>query len=755
MSATRERGALGGRAPRLDAWKKLTGDAGFAGDLQVPGLLHARLVLSPYAHARILSIDTAVALEMPGVQAVLTAKDLPITGGGSRGNEPLAREEAVFAGQPVALVVATTAGAAEDAAELVMVDYEQLDAVVDLVEAMKGDSPLARVSTVVDESDASMHGEVSADAGEASGALSPNVVTHNQLSNGDVARAFANCAAVVAGRFSTPWVYQAYLEPQVAVAWPEGAGGLAIRSSTQAPFFVRQDVARYLGMPITKVRIEGATLGGAFGGKVRLIEPLVAVAALAVGRPVQLVLTRSEDFAATNPAPASIIELRVGADAEGTITALQARVTVDSGSFPDFSPAPLVASRIAGPYAVPNCEVDVYGVRTNRVGAGAYRAPMGTPSAFALESLLDELADHLELDPIDLRIRNTPHADDRRIDGTYWPEIGWRETLETLRDHPLWLGRHDLPAGEGVGFAAGLYPGGKQGAAAVCRMDGDGGFTVVIGYVDMSGTDYAMAAIAADVLTVPVDEVRVVLGDTQTAPHGGMTGGSMVTYCLGNAVQAAAKDARDQIMLVASKELSLSLDELELFDGHVRPVGASSGGISLESIGGIVTGFGPHPPVEGHGVALPPELAPSAAAALVHVRVDPDTSEVRVIAYVAAQDVGRVLNLDLCEGQMRGGAVQAIGFALYEQLIHDEDGQLLTSSFLNYSIPRAEAIPPIETIVVEVPAEHGPLGARGIGESAIMPGTAAVANAVTAATGCRFYDLPLTPERIWNARVPV
>jgi CO/xanthine dehydrogenase Mo-binding subunit len=743
--------AVGVPLPRLDATAKVTGKASYAGDRALPGLLHGRPVLSPYAHARILGIDAGEALQIAGVHAVLTAADLPIRDGSGRAGEPLARSEVVFAGQPVALVVAETESAAEDAAEAVVVDYEPLPAVVDAEQALEPGSPPARIDEGSDESDVAMHGDAGGEGQEAESA-STNVLSRHEFSEGDVETVLAECAAVVQGRFRTSWVHQTYLEPQVAVAWPEADGRLVVRSSTQGIFYTRQLLARVLGLPLPSVRVEAATLGGGFGGKIGLIDPLVAAAALAIGRPVRIALTRSEDFAAGNPAPGFVIDLRVGARADGTLAALDGKVVIDSGAFSEMSPAPLAAGRLGGPYRFEAWRAQAYGVRTNRFGAGAYRGPTAPQTAFALETLLDELADELGIDRVELRLHNTPDQGDLRLDGSRWPLIGLRETLEAVREHPLWLGRSELPPNEGVGLAVGLFPGGKMGAAATCRMDADGGFTVVTGYVDMTGTETGIAAIAAATLGVPFDQVRVAAGDTDAAPQSGVSGGSMVTYSLGPAVVAAAADAREQVIRIVSEELEIDPSDLELADGAVRPVGSPQRGVSLADLGARLTGFGSkHPPVEGHGTALNPEIAPSAAASLAHVRVDPDTGRVEVLALVAAQDVGRAINPALCRGQMWGGAAQAIGFALHESLVHDEDGQLLTSSFLNYSVPTSEAVPPIETIIVEVPSPHGPLGARGIGESAIVPGAAAIANAVAAVTGHRFRELPIRPEQVWQA----
>lgn len=749
----RGRTVVGVADPRVDSVPKVTGAAAYTADLPLPGVLHGRLVLSPHAHARIEGIDAAAALEGEGVVAVLTAADLSVAEGSGRAFEPLARQEVVFAGQPVALVVAESEAAAEDAVGAVLVDYEPLEPVLDVERAVEPDAAPARTSGGEDEADMAMHGDTG-DEQEADEAppASPNVTGEHVRTHGDVAAGFAASAAVVEGRFRTPWVHQSYLETQAVSAWVEGDGTVVIRAATQGIFFTRQHVARVLGLPLTRVRVIGATLGGAFGGKIGLFEPLVAAAAIRLGRPVRVVLTRTEDFASTNPAPGCLIDLKIGAAADGELLALEARILLDEGAFADFSAAPFAVGRIGGPYRWGAWNSKVLGVRTNRVGSGAYRAPTAPQTAFALESLVDELAARLGLDPVELRLRNAAEEGDRRLDGVLWPRIGLRETLEAAREHPLWQRRSKLPEHEGIGLAAGLFPGAKMAAGAVCRMDADGGVTVVTGSVDMSGTDTAMATITAEILGLERERVRVVASDTANGPQAPISGGSTVTYSQGSAVRAAAEDAREQLLRIAAEELEIAVEDVEIVEGVIRPVGTPSRGVSFLEIALKVTGFGtPYPPVEGHGRTVPADIAPSAAVHIAHVRVDPDTGYTRVLGYASVQDVGRALNPALVEGQMHGGAAQAIGWALHEQLEHDESGQLVNGSFVDYSIPDCDSVPPIETVIVEVPAPHGPLGAKGIGESAVVPGPAAVANAVTAATGNRFRELPITPEQVWRA----
>ena len=580
---------VGQRVPRIDGTAKATGTARYASDTPVAGLLHARLVLSLYAHARIVTIDISAALELPGVVAVLTAHDLPLRegGAGSRAFEPLARSEVVFAGQPVAMVIAASEAAAEDGVDLVDVTYEPLVPVVDLEDAFDTASPLARVSGELGSSDMSLHTEVGASSEtDSNEKLSGNVIGRHVHTRGDVNTAFASCAAVVEGRFRTSWIHQSYLEPQVAVAWVEPDGCLVMHASTQGHFYSRGLLARLFGLPLSKIRVVGSTLGGAFGGKVGLIEPLVGAAALAIGQPVRLAFTRSEDFAAANPAPSCVIDVRIGADDRGKLRAISARILTDAGAFPEFGGAAIAAAKLGGAYAWPAWRVHSYGVVTNRFGAGAYRAPSATPMAFALESLVDELAARLELDALELRLRNVPAEGDLRLDGTAWPALGLTETLEAIRTHPLWVHRHALPSGEGVGLAVGLFPGGKQGAGASCRLQTDGTFIVSIGAVDMTGTSTAFAAIAAETLGVAVERVEIKTPDTDSAPAALLSAGSMVTYSVGPAVQAAALQVRTQILEIAGREMEVDIRDLEIADGIVRPKGVPTRGVPLAEIAG-------------------------------------------------------------------------------------------------------------------------------------------------------------------------
>ena len=686
---------------------------------------------------------------------MLAAADLPLEAGGvDRTAEPLAREEVVFAGQPVAMVVAESEAAAEDAVELVSVDYEQLDPVVDVEQAMAPGAPLARTAAE-DEGGGdleSIHAGVDKGGEDEEEELSGNVLDTITRREGDAAAAFESSDAVVEGTFRTPWVYQAYIEPQVATAWLEPSGTLVVSTSTQGTFVTRNELARAFGLPLERIRVVAEPLGGAFGGKFALMEPLAAGAALALSRPVRLALTRGEDFQATNPASAQVTYLKIGARKDGTLTGIEARMIVDRGSNAGWGVEGITSLLVAGPYRWEARDLRGYGVQTNRFTFGAYRAPGAPTAAFAVESLLDELAQKLDLDPFELRLKNAVVEGDIGVSGSPFPTIGAVEVLERLREHPLWAQRDSLPEGEAVGMAAGYWPGGNEPASAVCRVDPDGTLTVVTSAVDMSGVATGFAAIAAEAFGLSPDRVRVVHADTQNGPYAGASGGSKVTYTVGAAVQRAAEATRERLLAAASQELEISPDDLEVVDGEVRAVGAPDRSITVEEIARKTLRFGGrHEPIEGQGGSAQTVGAPSVAAHLHTFASTRRPARSSCCVHVIAQDVGRALNPALVEGQMRGGATQGIGWALFEELAHDEDGRLVTGSFLTYAIPVAERVPEIDTLIVEVPAPNGPYGAKGIGEAPVVAAPAAIANAVARAAGVRLYELPMTPPRVWAA----
>jgi CO/xanthine dehydrogenase Mo-binding subunit len=750
---------VGAPRPRPDTPAKVRGTTRYLADRPMRGLLHARLVLSPRAHARILSIDRDAALSVPGVVAVLIAEDLPLKGAGSdRQGRPLARSEAVFAGEPVAIVVARTPQAAADGAELVGVRLEPLPALVDAEAAMLADAPHARVELAAEgdrtgSMDAQTHagvGGVSDESIEAED-LSANVTGRYRYRDGDGPGAIARSAVTREGRFTTSWIHQGYLEPQACTAWVDADDTLVLETSTQSLFGSRNEVAKALGLPQRRVRAVGTPLGGGFGGKWPLFDTIAAAAAWKLRRPVRLAVTRSEDFAAANPGQPFGTTLRVWAEADGRFTRLEARIVADAGAFEEGSAESLAGVLVAGPYAWPTFDIKAYGVRTNRFGVGAYRAPSAPPMAFALESVVDEVAAALDMDPIELRRRNLVAAGAPMVDGETWAAHGGAEVLDALEASPLWRDRATPAAdGEGIGLALGYWPGATNPAAAACRVSPDGSVHVLTGVADMSGVAGGFQAIVADALGIASDQVQVVTLDSDGAPASPGSGGSTITYSAGRAIRQAAEAVSQRLLEAAALQLEIAIEDLELVDGTVRPRGTPKKAIPIAKLVRAHARAG-RAPIEANATASEPSLAPSVSGHVVRVRVDRDTGAIAVLDDHVVQDVGRVLNAALVEGQQHGAAAQGIGWATLEQLVHDANGQLLTGTFLDYALPRAEDVGRLATTSVEVPAADGPLGAKGIGEAPVIAGAAAVANAVAAATGARLRELPMTRPRVWRA----
>jgi CO/xanthine dehydrogenase Mo-binding subunit len=753
---------VGAPRPRPDAPAKVRGATRYLADRHLRGLLHARLVLAPRAHARVVAIERDAALAVPGVVAIYTADDLPLTGKGSdRLSRPLARSEVVFAGEPVALVVARTPAAAEDGVELVEVRLEALPAVIDPEAAMRPDAAHARVDLAAEgdrtgSMDAQTHAGVGGGGDESIDAevLSENVTGRYRYREGDALGALGRSAVTRQGRYSTAWVHQGYLEPQACTAWIDDDGALVLETSTQSLFGARNEVAKALGLPQRRVRAVATPLGGGFGGKWPLFDTLAAAAAWKLRRPVRLAVTRSEDFAAANPAQGLDMILSVSADAEGRFTRLEARIVADAGAYEEGSAESLAGVLIAGPYAWPSFDVKAYGVRTNRFGVGAYRAPTAPQTCFALETLIDEVAAALGIDPIEIRRRNLVAAGQPMVDGETWPGHGAVEVLDALEASPVWLGRAERTADgtpdEGIGVALGYWPGATNAAAAACRVSPDGSVQVLTGVADMSGVAGGFQAIVADALGVSPDLVQIVTLDSDAAPSSPGSGGSTITYSAGRAIRRAAEEAGRRLLEAAALQLEIAVEDLELVNGTVRPRGTPEKAITIAKLVRANARAG-REPIEAQGRADDPALAPSVSGHVVRVRVDRDTGEVAVLEDHVVQDVGRVLNAALVEGQQHGAAAQGIGWATMERLVHDGNGQLLSGTFLDYALPRAEDVGRLATTSVEVPAPDGPLGAKGIGEAPVIAGPAAVANAIAAATGIRMRELPMTRQRVWRA----
>jgi CO/xanthine dehydrogenase Mo-binding subunit len=744
---------VGKRFRRADSPERLTGQVRYTGDLVLPGLLYGRLVRSPYASARIISIDKSAAEAMPGVVAVLRAEDLPVVNlreAVENRSIMMAFERATYVGQPVAVVLAESEAAAEDGAEGVTVEYEPLSPAVDMLHAMQADSPVVRMRASNNNEELAMHGA----AGGGSEKESPqaaNVASHQRYSRGDVEQAFREADVIVEREYRTPWVHQSYMEPQVCAATVDALGNVVVYACTQAMFRTRDTVATVLGKPTSQVRVHAMPVGGGFGGKFGLIEPLVAACAVAVGRPVRLAFTRVEDFSAACPAPSSIFRVKAAARKDGTFTALKAEVIFDAGARPG-APAAHAALCLGVFYRWENLDIDATEVVTHKTPTGAYRAP-GLPQAmFAGESIVDELIGRLGLDQIEVRKKNAARGGDIRPDGTPWPPIGLAECLE--RAEPIY--RAEVAAAgpnEGVGVALGGWFGGTEPASALCRLESDGTLKVSIGSVDLTGTNNGLQIIAAEAFGMDtIGAVRVSTVDTESAPYSGATGGSKTIYTMGPAVLKAAQEARERVLKIAAAELEASVDDLELVHGEVRVKGVPGKVRTLRDIYKLSASFGAkHEPVLGKGESAITQRSPGTGVHIARVRVDPETGRVEPLRYVVIQDVGRAINPATVEEQIHGGGAQGVGWAVYEEIVHDESGTPMTASFMDYTVAKARQTPELEAVLVEVPSTIGPFGAKPVGEPPVIPGGAVIANAVYAATGARVTDLPLTPERVQKA----
>jgi CO/xanthine dehydrogenase Mo-binding subunit len=526
---------------------------------------------------------------------------------------------------------------------------------------------------------------------------------------------------------------------------------MTIYTSTQGGFYTRQEVSAALGIDQSKVKVIAMPVGGGFGGKVVLLEPWGAALAKLVNRPVKLSYYRMEDLLAANPAPDCVIEVKLGAKQDGTLCALKSRLIFDTGVYPG-SPVWIAGMLLGGYYRFQNYDIEGLEVLTHRPNSGAYRGPGAPQATFAIESAVDALAHKLGLDPLEFRLKNCAVEGDSNPSGRGWPRIGLKECLEKLRQHPAWQNRASKGPDEGVGIAVGGWPGGLEPASALCRLDHSGNFTLVTGISDLTGVSTSLSLIAAEVLGLKPEQITVQNVDTDSAPYAGMSGGSKTTLTVGAAVLKAAQDARKQILDIAAQQLEAAPEDLELADGKVSVKGLPSKFISLEQIASKSMNFGQrYEPVFGRGSSAITRNAPGFAAHLAKVKVDRETGEVKVLDYVAVQDVGFAINPAEVVGQIHGGVTQGLGWALYEQMVYDESGTLLSGSLMDYALQTAPMVPNIDVLLVEVPAPDGPFGAKGVGEPPIIPGGATIGNAIFDATGTRLTEIPATPERVLKA----
>lgn len=742
---------IGQRAPIIEGEAKVTGKTRFGPDLQLPGLVHGRLVTSPHAHARILDIDTTEAAAVPGVVAVLTAQDLPYVEPNNRQRLMLARERVIFAGQPVALILADDLAAAQDAVDLVMVDYEPLPAAITIAEALAPNAPLVWPTGKPGESEeAASHG---ADVGgeEAGDTQRSNIANQSHFERGDVAAGFAEADVVIERQFSVSMVHQSPMETHsCAVSIDPFSDEVTVWSATQGPFSVRQQVADILGVTESNVRCIATPLGGGFGAKGVLYEPLIALAARLIKRPIKLILSRYEELVATIPTPPGEIKLKLGAKQDGTFTALQGSITFNGGCYPS-SPLGISMLLVGSLYQIPNIDLAGKEVLTFKPSCGAYRAPGVPQGTFAMESIVDDVAHALKLDPFALRLKNASKPGDKMIHDEPWPRMGMTEVLQALEAHPVWQNREAARAkGRGVGIAVGGWLGGTGPASAACNLERDGVLNIQLGSVDISGVNTGFMMMAAEAFGLSPDKIKISSNDTAGLAFGLNAGGSKITYTVGPAVIQAVTEVRRQTLEIAADMLEADQADLDIIDGKVQVKGVPDRSLDLSEIAGKTMQFGGiYPPILGHGRHAVVGRSPGFSAQLAEVEVDAETGAVQVHKLVVVQDVGKALNPLLVEGQMIGGATQGIGWALYENMVYDEYGQPISASWMDYTVPHIHQVAQsIETVIVEVPSDHGPYGAKGVGEPPVTPTAGAIGNAIRDAIGQRPTDLPMTPARL-------
>ena len=759
MKTTRDVKGVGLAIPRPDGPEKVTGKVEYVADIQPKGMLHAKLLRSPHAHARIKRIDASRAKALPGVRAVLTAADIPQLKkkAPTRAHAVLAIDRTVFVGQPVAAVAADELAIAEEALDLIQVEYEVLPAAVDPLKSMQPGAPgVAEAGTEADTSEAMAHGAVAVAKTEPSApAKAANVSQQNTLKRGDVAAGFAASDVVVEKTYRVPMVHQGYLEPHAVLAQWDTTGHLTLWASTQGSFNTRSEVADVLEISENQIKVIPVECGGGFGGKIRaLCEPITAVLAKVTGRPVRYVMTRKEELEAGMPAPQVIIKLKAGVKRDGTLMAIEGDTVLDSGA---FSGTVLAVSGVflASLYKWPAFEVRGMEVLTHKPSVAAYRAPVAPQTIYAIDSHMEQLARAIGMDSVEFRRRHLMAPGDPMANGQPWQSNGAHQVLDRIAEHPIWKGRKEWAASggtngrrRGTGLALGGWLGGLQPTGATVRLNPDGTLQVMTGQVDIAGTNIALAQIAATGYGVDLDLVKITTGDTDVAPVTGLSAGSKTIYTVGVAVLQAAEDARRQTLEIAASELEASIHDLDLVDGRVVVRGTDKS-ITLASIGKKGNLYmSKVQPVLGTARPAFTQQAPAFAAQLARVEVDEDTGEVTLCDFVVVQDAGKAINPIGVEGQMQGGSVQSLGMALTEGLMFDDSGRLMNPSLLDYRKLTAADLPDIETIIVEVPSPSGPFGARGVGEPPIVPAPAAIANAIEDAVGVRLTELPMTPERI-------
>jgi CO/xanthine dehydrogenase Mo-binding subunit len=737
---------IGTRPIRHDGADKVTGRAIYGNDLQLAGMLHGKIVRSPHAHARIKHIDTSAAEKLPGVHVVVTAADLPDLHdrvadlGEGRvnlahlGANVLAHQKVLYKGHAVAAVAAVNPHVAEEAARLIKVEYEPLAAVTWVLDAMKADAPLLHENVYTEDM-----------TGHRTSEKPSNASKQLLFEEGNIDQAFASADVVVEREFKTASVHQGYIEPHVSTALWNVDGQLTIWTSTQGAFTARAQTAELLQIPVSRVKVVPCEIGGGFGGKIPVyLEPVAALLSRKSGRPVKMVMTRAEVFEGTGPTPGSYVRVKLGAKKDGRLVAAQAWLAYDAGAFPGGMIGPGCMC-VFSCYDIPNYRVEGYDVLVNKPKTAAYRAPGATQAAFATEQVVDELAEKLAIDPIDLRLKNAAREGTKRVGWPAYPKIGFIETLQTAKQHP----HYQAPLSgknRGRGIAAGFWFNIGLKSCATASVNLDGSVTLMEGSTDIGGTRTSVAMQLAETLGIAAEDVKPQVGDTDSVGYTDVTGGSRVTFATGLAAYQCGLDIRRQMAERAALIWECDAKDVSFEDGTFRQNGQS---ITFKQLAGRLNETGG--PVLGRAAVDPEGPTNGFGMSIVDVEVDPDTGKTTILRYTVLQDAGKAIHPSYVEGQLQGGTVQGIGWALNEEYFFDDQGRMRNASYLDYRMPTALDLPMIDAVIVEVANPAHPYGVRGVGETPIVAPPAAVANAIYHATGVRMYELPMSPPKVWAA----
>ena len=742
--ATQTYDVVGSRPVRHDGTDKVTGRAVYGADVSLPGTLHGTILRSPHAHARIRSIDTSKAEAIAGVLAVVTADDLPeaedklvdVGEGDTRlayvhGNV-LAKAKVLYQGHAVAAVAATNPHVAEQAAKAIEIDYEALPCSMTAPEAMSASAEL-------------LHDDLcTTELGERTDKVS-NIADHFHWTLGNVDDGFAQSDVIVEREFDTATVHQGYIEPHNVTALWNHDGRLHLWCSTQGAFVVRDVTSKILEIPVSSIRVTPTEIGGGFGGKIPVyMEPVAALLSKKSGRPVKIIMSREDVFLGTGPTAGTHSRVKIGATKDGTIKSMEAELAYEAGAYPGSFVTPGGMCVFAA-YECENISVEGYDVVVNKPSCAAYRAPGAPQAAFAAEQVIDEVARKIGMDPVDFRMRNAAKEGTRRVDGPKFRRIGCEEVLEAIRNHPHYQTPLDGPD-QGRGVAVGFWFNVGLESSCTLNVNTNGTVNLVEGSTDIGGTRTSIAMQAAEVLGIPAEDILPEVVDTDSVGFTSVTGGSRTTFATGWAAHDAAQKVVTEMKARAAKLWSVEADQVEHAKGTYSSNGSSA---TFRELAGQASRTGG--PVSATATVKPRGVGGSFAANIVDVQVDRETGKVDILRFTAIQDVGKAVHPSYVEGQMQGGSVQGIGWALNEEYFMDADGTMKNSTLLDYRMPTALDLPMIDTCIVEVANPGHPFGVRGVGEANIVPPLPAIANAIHDAVGARMQRLPMNPPSVWSA----